>query len=159
MTKAYADSPNPDMTNLRVIEGGKVSTLKINESASAAAPELSEQLPNLEKSEPVDIALNKSITITLGLKKGWHINADAPSYLALFALEDNNEFLQAQFAHDQLKQKTATLPALNQHVYYRLQGTLYYCENKAGARCLIKSFDMPIKVKPGGEKTIMLKLN
>lgn len=138
---------------IRVIENGKVSTLKIAETANAAAPEWSEQLPNLESLPPVEIA--EAARVSIALAKGWKINNDAPSYLAVY---DAKKKPVANFDLAAVKKAPLTLPKLATGDY-RLQSTLYYCEEKEGAQCLIKSFDVPLSVKAKGQSEITLKVN
>lgn len=134
----------------RVISGGKVSTLAVKEPAESA--QFSDNLPNLERLPPMDVATGASITI--GLQKGWHINDEAPSSLILF---DNHKNAVTGFSLEQIKAGKLSLKVLAGG-QYRLQGTLYYCEEKEGAQCLIKSFDAPLNVKATGKKEIVLPL-
>lgn len=136
---------------IRVIENGNVSTLAVKEAAEAA--QFSDNLPNLETLPPMDIATGANII--LGLQQGWHINDDAPSALALF---DSRKNPVTGFNLEQIKAGKLSLRTLAGG-QYRLQGTLYYCEEKEGAQCLIKSFDAPLNVKATGSREILLKLN
>jgi hypothetical protein len=120
------------------------------------AAEFSDALPNTEKTDAMDIAANASLRIAL--QEGWHINKDAPSYLALFDMSGKTPKAVASFDLETVQKQKMDIPQLKEGVY-RLQGTLYYCEDKEGSQCLIKSFDVPVNVKSSGEKEIMLKLN
>lgn len=88
-----------------------------------------------------------------GFGQGWKLNADAPSYLAVFTGEDNT--LLAQYTREQLR-AGARLPALKAGQRYILQGTLYYCEDKEGSVCLIKSVEQPLHAEEGGEDAIIV---
>jgi thiol-disulfide isomerase/thioredoxin len=142
---------------IRVIEGGKVSTLKISaltkKEEAKNTPQFATDLPNLEKTEPMNVA--ESATVSLELKEGWHINDEAPSNLTLF---DVKKKAVKSFGIAEIKTRHLALSKLTPGKYY-LQGTLYYCEDKAGSQCLIKSFDVELNAKAGGAKEITLKLN
>ncbi len=128
---------------LRIIDtmSGNVSTLAITAAPVAQTVEFAAagQLPNLEAIPALTLTPGKATSVEIGLKPGWKINADAPSYLALFTTDSTPKPLQV-FSLEEVKKKRITLPAL-ENGSYRLQGTLYYCEDKEGAQCLIKSFD------------------
>lgn len=148
-SKFYVTDTNNNA--IRVIEGGKVSTLAIQQQATAGP---SENLPNAEKLPLMEIDPN-GVWVTIALQKGWKINAEAPSELALF---DKNNKTVASFTLDQIKMKELLLPPLLPGPH-RLQTTLYYCEDKEGAQCLIKSFDATLNAKAGGGKKVLLRLN
>jgi len=132
---------------------GKVGTLKITKSVVQATATVTNDLPNLEEIALMDIAETASVSIAL--QKGWHINDEAPSSLTLF---DTKKKALRTFGLEEIKTKKLSLPKLAGGTYH-LQGTLYYCEDKAGSQCLIKSFDVPLHTKTGGKKEISLKLN
>jgi thiol-disulfide isomerase/thioredoxin len=139
---------------IRVLKNGKVSTLPITKNAVANV-EFSEDFPNLESTPAMDIAA--SATVSLQLQKGWKINHEAPSALTLFDMS-GKPTLVTTFSLKQIETKSLALPTLKPGIY-RLQGTLYYCEDKEGAQCLIKSFDVTLNVKADGKKEISLTLN
>ncbi len=142
---------------------GAVSTLAMIAQAASGAAEFSapEQLPNLEKLPAVTLHPGKPAMVEIGLKPGWKINKDAPSALTLFDMAATPKALKT-FSLAEVKQKSISLPALKDGDY-RLQGTLYYCEEKEGAQCLIKSFDVEIKAALGTNTAALnhlsLKLN
>jgi DNA-binding beta-propeller fold protein YncE/thiol-disulfide isomerase/thioredoxin len=152
-----ADTNN---NQIRVIDTANetVSTLNVTEPVSNAAPDFSTQLPNTEKTTPVNVATGAPVAVTIVLKKGWHINKDAPSTLALYDMTAAPKAVTS-FDIESIKKKLLTLPVLAAGTNYRLQGTLYYCEDKAGSQCLIKSFDQELTAKTGGKKGLTLKLN
>jgi len=155
--KLYVADTNNNAIRIVNLKTRKVSTLAIKEKSPEEIPEFSQNLPNAEKSAGVTVAAYAQVTITLGLKDGWHINNDAPSYLAVFDMHDTTKPV-ASFSHDTIRHGSVTLPALAVGKY-RLQGTLYYCEDKAGSQCLLKSFDVPLAAKPDGDADMVLKLN
>lgn len=111
---------------------GEVSVLNVAVSADYS---IDDNLPN--KEEIGTLKIKSGAEIKLNMKKGWKINNDAPSYLAIF----DGEKPIASFEKDELKKLSVKLPTLSDGKKYRLQGTLYYCEDKEGSECLIKSFD------------------
>jgi DNA-binding beta-propeller fold protein YncE len=133
-----------------------VSTLAVKEQPRVVA-EFSEQLPNTEDTVPAVVATGANIVISLELQKGWHINDEAPSTLALFDNSAAHKLVTA-FDRDTIKARKLALPKMVAGDY-RLQGTLYYCEDKEGAQCLLKSFDVQVSAKAEGQKAIGLKLN
>ncbi len=156
--KLYIADTNNNAIRVADLDGKTVSTLAISEPPrAAAAPEFSEQLPNLEKTDTTNVAANMAITVNIALQNGWHINEEAPSYLALFDMAAKPKAITS-FDRKATRQKQIALPALASGAY-RLQGTLYYCEDKQGAQCLIKSFDLPLAAAADGKKEITLKLN
>ncbi len=148
-----ADTNN---NSIRIISStsGAVSTLAVSEPLKTEAPAFDDALINLEKLPTMAVS-GGGIAILFGLKKGWHINDDAPSYLALF---DADKKPVASYDLAAIKKGLHT-PRLFPGAPLRLQGTLYYCEEKAGAQCLIKSFDVPLMPGSGGKKELLLQLN
>lgn len=146
---------------IRVIDPAKneVRSLGLAEPAREAPVEFSATLPNLEMLPEIALAGEKPATLHLALASGWHINDEAPSYLALFAVEGDAHILTASFNRDALKKGAAQLPPLVAGKKYRLQGTLYYCENKEGAQCLIKSVDGTVKTAKDGKNTLTVGVN
>lgn len=136
---------------------GTVATLSVmhGKTQAKAAPE--EQLPNLESLAPVHLAADTPVTLVIQLKEGWHINDDAPSQLTLFDMNGRPKEM-ARFDRAALKKKEVTLPKLTLGSY-RLQGTFYYCEDKAGSQCLIKSFDIRMGATAKGQSKMLLTLN
>jgi thiol-disulfide isomerase/thioredoxin len=135
------------------LNSGTVTTLNIPKPETVAAAEFATDLPNTETLAPMEIT--ESATVSIGLQKTWHINDEAPSNLTVF---DAKKKAVKRFSLDEIKTRTLQLPTLAAGEYH-LQATLYYCENKAGSQCLIKSFDQVLNVQKGGKKNIPLKLN
>ncbi len=134
-----------------------VSTLSVRQDQTLV-DSFSDALPNLEKTSAVKVSDNGPLTVHLQLQDGWKVNKEAPSALALFAMKDNSHTVIARFEHDQILDKRVMLPKLAAG-QYRLQGTLYYCETKEGAQCLLKSFDMQVTAGKSDVSDITLPLN
>jgi len=133
--------------SLRVIDmkAGKVSTVPVQATAittpAAAAPG-----PNLA-TLALTVAADKPLEVALELKPGWHINDQAPSQLSLM----QNGAAQQDFPRAMLQTLHITLPGLKADGNYHLAGTVYFCEDKAGSLCMIKSFD--VSLSPKGKDT------
>lgn len=127
-----------------------VRTLPVSPMVNAEedAPSFSATLPNARVLAPMDVAAGTSLAVQLTLKDGWKINHEAPSELALFR-EDAAHTPVAHLTRAQLEPKRAELPALAAGTY-RLQGTLYYCEAKEGAQCMVMSVDGTVTAGAGG---------
>jgi hypothetical protein len=158
--KLYIADTNNNAIRVADLDAKTVSTLPVTELPPPAVAEFSSQLPNVITLEPIIVKAHAAVTISIILRDGWHVNGDAPSSLALFKMADVSATPKtiASFDREAVKQQRATLPALESGTY-RLQGTLYYCEDKAGAICLLKSFDVPIQALSSGVVKITLDLN
>src|SRR5699024_9444573 len=126
------------------------SSLAITE---AQADSVNDALPNLETLDMAPVPSGTVIGLELALKAGWKINQEAPSSLTLFDMGGARPRAVARFGTKELQKKQVMLPAL-EHGAYRLQGTLYYCEDKEGSQCLIKSFQLPVMAGNGDKTTI-----
>jgi thiol-disulfide isomerase/thioredoxin len=153
--KFYIADTNNNAIRIADLSAKKISTLAVSETKAASAAEFSDALPNLEKMDAQEVAAGVPVGVALALQQGWHINAEAPSYLALF---DEAKKPVASFDLEAVKTQRVMLPALASGKY-RLQGTLYYCEDKAGSQCLLKSFDVPVTAEANGQKNMTLELN
>jgi sugar lactone lactonase YvrE len=145
-----------DTNNHRIrvldITKGEVSELNLIPKMEMGEIRLEKFLPNTEITGEQTLAKGEG-GIMLSLQEGWKINEKAPSYLALF----KNDELVKSWMLDEVatKQVNASLDEGE----YRLQGTLYYCEDKDGAVCLIKSVDLSLKAGMNGENSLTLPLN
>lgn len=153
--KLYVADTNNNAIRVIDLKTGTIATLPVHEATPDDAVEFSEDLPNTGLTSPATVKAGADVSIAIGLQKGWHINEDAPSYLALFDMTKVPKRV-ALFERDAIR-KGAALPALSAGTY-RLQGTLYYCEDKEGSQCLIKSVNMPVTAG-SGTSTITLKLH
>ncbi len=111
------------------------------------------ELPNLTVGATRLVQPNGDLV--LHLRSGWKINDEAPSFATVF---DKSKQSVMAFSTEHLKKTRLPLSALKEGEEYILQATLYYCEDKEGSICLIKSFEQPIKILPRGEKSLMLDL-
>lgn len=144
---------------IRVVDvaSKEVATINAYEETRKEAVTLQDALPNTTYTDPIRLERNVPVRLKLKLKPGWHINQDAPSYMALFDLVRNNEVV-ASFDRGMLKQNQMAIAA-RVGMQYRLQGTFYYCEDKKDAVCLVKSIDAPVGFEDGANKAYTIELN
>jgi len=147
-----------DTNNNRILklEKGAATMLDIMPLEMEAVA-FSEDLPNATPLASAQASTQGS-SVQLKLDKGWKINHEAPSFMALFEKTGNQWETVKSYTREELEKRQVTLPALTADKEYRLQGTFYYCEDKAGALCLIRSVDSPVDVKEAGSKTIEIPL-
>lgn len=138
---------------IRVIDAdtGEVTSLALKPLPSPVAYD-----PDLPQTLKLEAASIRPTGTTLGvmLDKGWKLNEDAPSYLALFR-NDSVHAQEASFDREQLK-NGVVLPDLQLGAEYVLQGTLYYCEDKEGSVCLIKSVEQELTAADDGERALLI---
>jgi DNA-binding beta-propeller fold protein YncE len=158
--RLYVADTNNSAIRIVDLAERKVSTLAISPPEPEVAAQFSGTLPNLlPLMDPSfdQLAPDKPVTVTLHLKPDWHINPDAPSAFALFAMKDSPMLVKA-FDREEVKAQHLTLPPLAKGMTYYLQGTFYYCEKKAGAQCLIGSVNIPLKTE-GNLTAVSLPIN
>ncbi len=126
--------------------------LKIVMPSALRALQDEELLPNLER---IKADLSEQAKIKIILKPNWKINDDAPSYIALF---EEDKLITSIEQEALLKSNNHQLPKLKSNKNYRLQGTLYYCEDKENSICLVKSIDAIIKTSKTA-KTDSININ
>lgn len=143
-----ADTNNHRIRTLDA-KSGEVGELAVMPPQMEVSPALSDFLPNMNVLPKVTAKAGKPFAVSLTLKPGWHINKDAPSYLALF--DAGGKALQS-FTRKELSAGNLTLSIPEAEVPLRLQGTFYYCEDKAGSLCLIKSID--VALEPAAASTV-----
>jgi hypothetical protein len=90
----------------------------------------------------------------VSLEKGWKINEQAPTYLALFTNKEPHNQI-AVFERDAVA-NGVVLPKLELGAEYILQGTIYYCEDKKGSACLIASIEKTLTVTNEGERSLLV---
>ena len=119
-----------------------------------------DELPQLVESSPATVQADTGIRVTLAMAEGWKINPDATSTLTLFKIVENGEpTVVAEFDNSMLRTRTITLPAMPDVTKLRLQGTIFYCESKANALCLLQSHDQMLTVaKDGGVDSLTISL-
>jgi hypothetical protein len=110
---------------------------------------LTKNLPNKKEDGELEIKANAETPVKVAFESGWHINELAPTYLALFDVTGNKLKFLKSFDHQEVSANHIVLPALKPGGKYRLQGTFYYCEVKAGSACLIQSHDFTLLPKSG----------
>ncbi len=116
-------------------------------------------LPNLQKSEDLEVKSGVDLLIKIDVKDGWKINEDGPSFVNLLELAKSDEAnLVSSFDWYAVKSKEMKLPKLKDGKTYILQGSIYYCENKQNALCYIKSYEQKIISGSGKEEQILIKL-
>lgn len=142
---------------IRVIdeESGNVSTLPlIPEAADVQISHPVDGLPNLIETSPLTLKADEALSIAIDLENGWKINDIAPSWLALFDVTGgDNPAPIAQWNTAQLKGLSLSSPTLEANRSYRLQGTLYFCEKKEGAICLVQSYDASLTSNSSNDST------
>lgn len=118
-----------------------------------------EYLPNLQSLEKVAVKEDEEIGLKIELEKGWKINEDGPSFVNLLELTGEKQAdMVASFDWNLIKLKEMKLPKLSSGKKYLLQGTIYYCENKKGALCYIKSYEQNISAESDGATEIKINL-
>ncbi|MBY0408466.1 MAG: hypothetical protein K2Q01_12310, partial [Rickettsiales bacterium] len=152
-----ADTNNRDVRALDMARK-RVTSLRAQEEKAKQAVAILTEMPNpMELKKDLNLLQGQPVTFTLKMQRGWHINPDAPSYLALFDLVQNNQPV-AVFERAQLQNGMVTIPP-RMGVQYRMQGIFYYCEDKPDALCLIKSLDAPVAFFEDGAAEYEIELN
>jgi thiol-disulfide isomerase/thioredoxin len=149
-----ADTNNHAIRTLN-LDTKQVGTLSLTEIAEKEGYSPSDTLPNLVRLPLLELKENSPITIQLSLPKGWKINHDAPSYLAIFQGDKTIQSVEKEI----LQSNIITLSPLSAGNQYRLQSTLYYCEAENASECLIKSFDQLLVVRKDGTEVVTLPLD
>ncbi len=161
--KYYITDTNNNAIRVLDLAAGTVSTLKIYlpmPKAKESDPAPEKNLPQLQELK-VPAVGTEGVVVKLSLPKGWKINEEAPSWMALYEAHKDGSFkIAAKFTREEMqKAKSLALPKLKPDGKYRLQGTFYYCEKTEGSLCLFKSVDATFKAKPkGGGKEIVIEL-
>jgi thiol-disulfide isomerase/thioredoxin len=153
-----ADSNN---NRIVVLSRGSFSTDLLNVMPPLKLPKegFLQYLPNLQKSEDVEVKSDAELSIKIDLKDGWKINEDGPSFVNLLELTKSNEAnLVSSFDWHAVKSREMKLSKLKDGKTYILQGSIYYCENKQNALCYIKSYEQKIIPSSSGEGQILIKL-
>jgi thiol-disulfide isomerase/thioredoxin len=151
-----------DTNNGRVVELSRVSKnsnlLDVLPIFKMPREGLLEYLPNLERIPSVVVKHKSSIKLSFEMKEGWKINDLAPSFFNLVEIKNDKEAnLIASFDSESIKSGNVLLPKLSKKYTYFLQGTVYYCEKKPNALCLVKSYEQKIIPKISGNESITIK--
>ena len=151
-----------DTNNGRIVElerkSGNSKLLDVIPKSKMPIEGLLEYLPNLAKI-PTKIVKSKSeIKISFVMKDGWKINDSSPSFFNLVEVKNNQEAnLIASFDGEIIKSGAIILPKLSKKNIYYLHGTVYYCEDKENALCLIKSYEQKLIPKSSGDNQIKIE--
>lgn len=147
-----------DTNNNRLVladaKAGQSRVLDIKPAAAKVTLADPKDLPNYVPSKFATVSSGKSVAVKFDLASGWKINHDAPSYLDFF----HNEDAVKSFDRAQIIDNKIVLPAMLDNTEYNLQGTIYFCEDKAGSICLIRSFHQKIVARPDS-KELDVRLN
>lgn len=146
-----------DTNNHRILmmdkEKDLVTALQVIPKPSGQRFSLDMHLPNLSNLSEIELAAGRSILLNIRLEKGWKINTDAPSWVSLFIHKAEGIELVRSYRTEKIKELQLRLPALTSGETYTLQGTFYYCEDKEGALCLIKSFSQDVAATINSKQT------
>ncbi|MDB5478782.1 MAG: repeat family protein [Alphaproteobacteria bacterium] len=142
-----------DTNNHRIVEidaaGNIVAPLDILPMEKPVA--FQENLPNILAMPLQNIAPES--TIKIGLPEKWHVNKEAPNYLALF---DADKKQVQNIAIQDIQNRLIPLKLALGH--YTLQGILYYCEDKTGSQCLIRGINTGLDVVKEGDAIFTIAL-
>lgn len=121
---------------------------------------LLQYLPNLQKSEEIKIKSDSQLLLKINLSDGWKINERGPSFVNLLEMvKDDRATLIASFDWNVIRSKEIKIPKLTRGKKYLLQGVIYYCEDKKGTLCYVKSYEQRIYADSSGDNTgIVLNL-
>lgn len=138
-----------DANNNRVVvlNRGSFSTsvLNVMPQLKLQKDDFLQYLPNLQKSEDLMVKADAEIVVKIDLNKGWKINESGPSFINLLELVKNNQAnLIASVDWSEIKNKNMKLPKLKSGKNYVVQGVIYYCEDKSGALCYVKSYEQKL---------------
>lgn len=163
----YIADTNNNAIRVLDLKTNNVSTLKVKDAAQpemASAgpnqdtPAYPKELPNLLVGAPLPKLVKAGGAIDLKLKTGWKINHEAPSTLKLFAVDGQRAKLAHNFPLDVLMKRHIPLPKLDTRTAYLLQGTLYYCQEKGGSTCQIRSVHHVFKLDDKGVPSLVIPL-
>lgn len=150
-----------DSNNNRIIEltknSGNSKILDVIPQQKLPADNLLEYLPNLEKLPTKKVKSTGNVIINFNLKQGWVVNKSAPSFFNLVEVKNKKEAnLIASFNDSMIRSGSIKLPDISIKNTYYLQGTVYYCEDKENALCLVKSFEQKLIPSVVGEGKIKI---
>lgn len=151
-----------DTNNNRIVvvdrKSNKASVLALIPVLKMPKDGLLEYLPNLQKIPTIQVASGVGLNLLFDLKKGWKINEQAPSFFNLVEIKRNKSAtLIATYDWSIIEKGAVRLPKLSSNRQYYLQGTVYYCEDKANAICLIRSYQQKLQPKKGAVDNIRIE--
>lgn len=106
-------------------------------------------LPLVEKIGDESVSSEGPVQVVLRFEKGWKLNSQAPSWLALFERTSRDYSLVREFDRTALSSGKVVFPALKENGTFRLQGTFYTCPEKARSQCFVRSHDQLLYSKKG----------
>lgn len=134
-----------------------LALLDVHEPVQPLKVQYSEELPNVMKLDPIYLAKQTPLKVNLKLPMGWHINKDAPSYLALFDMYRGKRVVAA-FDRHMMMQERLLLPPRVGHMY-QLQGSFYYCRiHVEDSQCLVRSVDVPVRFTEDGQRGLSITI-
>ena len=92
------------------------------------------------------VASDKVVQVKIFLPEGWKINSKAPSSLLL--LKQGSIDAIQEFKTETLQKEYFSLPMLSANSQYRLQGTLYYCQDEKSSYCAVHNYEHNIIATP-----------
>ena len=151
-----------DTNNNRIIElarnGRSSKLLNIIPITKLPKEGLAEYLPNLATIPSKKVKSDSEINLSFDMNAGWKINQLAPSFFNLVEIKNNKEAnLIVSFDGETIKSGKVKLPKLSKKYTYYLQGTVYYCEDKKDAICLVKSYEQELIPVNYGSDQINIK--
>ena len=139
--KLYVADTNNHKIRTITLADGVVESLEVMPPPLPVA--FDNEIPKEAHLPDATVQAGMETAIGLSLAKGWKLNDQAPSYLALYDDTPAHPMVVVLEA-DTLRKGVPTLPVLPGGKSYILQGTLYYCEDKEGSLCLIKTLQMKL---------------
>jgi len=147
-----------DTNNNRIVE---INATNHNSNLLNILPQLKmptdgllDYLPNLEKITTQTVK-SDDISLNIDIKAGWKINELAPSFINVVEIKNKKDAnLIASFDSSIIKSGLIKLPKLSNKNTYYLQGTIYYCQDKVNAMCLMKSYEQKLEPATSGASKI-----
>lgn len=121
--------------------------------------QLIEKLPRTLASVTTFSVQQHTTKLIIDLPRGYKLNDDAPSWLAIFQGSGTNARLVADLERSDLKLANGkVLPSMNPGSPHRIQGTLYFCKEMAASVCEIASIDAKVEVTPTGRSELRIEV-
>lgn len=137
--KLYVTDTNNHSIRVLDLESKTVRTLDVH-TGIRLTPSNKAALPGLLPGQTYSAGAES--TLELNLPKDWKLNADAPSYAAIF----HGDELVASFDKAALEKGSVTFSGPTEDgITYKLQGTFYYCRADDTGACLVASIDHTLK--------------
>ncbi len=156
LDKFYVADSNND--RIIIINRGnfKASILNVMPPLKLPKEGLLEYLPNLQKLKNLKVNSKEQVSLKINLPSNYHINESGPSFINLLELTKKDQAnLVVNFDWNMVKNLEIKLPILDAKKDYILQGTIYYCSNKANSLCYINSYEQKIKPLNSEENNVI----